>query len=221
MSVTNRIPAGFKPLHSNKTSHFDNEKVLDDDKEIWLIRVPDNITEEDLASMKIKTPSDSSKKAIAKFEKESNKYLLYNVPNTNFSYNDGDDEDDAQEADVGVSGQEMFGFDCIVPSHSDNGKSVRATKKIERCLILDEIVDVPDSTALAESIRDGPVYKREQPEGLQMRFKPFGYYSGENGDVEMDAKPVEKKRKKSVVVEEDSNGKKKAKKEKKVKKEKK
>jgi hypothetical protein len=26
---------------------------------------------------------------------------------------------------LGVSGQEMFGFDCIVPSHSDNGKSVR------------------------------------------------------------------------------------------------
>lgn len=96
-----------------------------------------------------------------------------------------------------------------------------ATKKIERCLILDEIVDLPDSTALAESIRDGPVYKRDQPEGLQMRFKPFGYYSGENGDADMDApKPVDKKRKKSVA-EGDAPEKKKAKKEKKAKKDKK
>jgi hypothetical protein len=79
------------------------------------------ITEEDLADMKIKTPSDGSKKAIAKFEKESNKYLLYNVPSNNFSY----DDEESQESDLGVSGQEMFGFDCIVPSHSDNGKSVR------------------------------------------------------------------------------------------------
>jgi hypothetical protein len=46
-TVTNcyyfRIPAGFKPLQSNKSATFDNEKILDDDKEIWLIRVPDNV----------------------------------------------------------------------------------------------------------------------------------------------------------------------------------
>lgn len=50
-------------------------------------------------------------------------------------------------------------------------------KPFEHCLILDEIVDIPDSTALAESIRDSPIYKREQPEGLKLRFLPTGYYS--------------------------------------------
>lgn len=40
------------------------------------------------------------------------------------------------------------------------------------------MVDIPDSTALAQTILDKPVYKRDQPEGLKMRFKPYGYYSG-------------------------------------------
>ena len=62
-----------------------------------------------------------------------------------------------------------------------------APKKFDQFMILNQIVDIPDSIALAQSILDKPVYKRDQPEGLQMRFKPYGYYSDQvtNGDVEM------------------------------------
>jgi hypothetical protein len=53
-----------------------------------------------------------------------------------------------------------------------------APKQFDQYLILNQVVDIPDSTALAQSILETPVYKRDQPEGLQMRFKPYGYYSG-------------------------------------------
>jgi hypothetical protein len=53
-----------------------------------------------------------------------------------------------------------------------------APKQFDQYLVLNQVVDIPDSTALAQSILDTPVYKRDQPEGLQMRFKPYGYYSG-------------------------------------------
>jgi hypothetical protein len=56
-----------------------------------------------------------------------------------------------------------------------------APKKFDQLLILNQVVDIPDSTALAQSILDKPVYKRDQPEGLTMRFKPYGYYSGKFG----------------------------------------
>lgn len=108
-----------------------------------------------------------------------------------------------------------------------------APKKFDQFLILNQIVDIPDSIALAQSILDKPVYKREQPEGLKMRFKPYGYYSGQvtDGDAEMkdtkdvtaDQCDVAKKRKRVETEEEDDEeaDKKKVKKEKKAKKEKK
>lgn len=53
-----------------------------------------------------------------------------------------------------------------------------APKKFNQYLILNQVVDIPDTTILAQSILDKPVYKREQPEGLKMRYMPYGYYSG-------------------------------------------
>lgn len=36
-------PSGFKPALSSYPSVFDKEALLDDDKELWLIRIPDNV----------------------------------------------------------------------------------------------------------------------------------------------------------------------------------
>jgi hypothetical protein len=51
---------------------------------------------------------------------------------------------------------------------------------------LDEEVTIPDGTQLAESIRDKPVVKRQHPEGLQMRFKPYGFDTCAPTDVDLD-----------------------------------
>lgn len=39
----NSIPSGFKPALSKFDSVFDKEVLEDDDKELWLIRIPDNV----------------------------------------------------------------------------------------------------------------------------------------------------------------------------------
>ncbi|KAK4519965.1 uncharacterized protein ATC70_010209 [Mucor velutinosus] len=240
MSSSADIPSGFKPALSKFDSVFDKEVLDDDDKELWLIRIPDNLSEEDVASMKIKAPTDkATKKPLAKFEKEDDKYALYKVPTASDLKSESDDENlDDENVDLGISGHEMVSFDCLVPSREDGGKLAFAPKKFDQFLILNQIVDIPDSIALAQSILDKPVYKREQPEGLKMRFKPYGYYSGQvtDGDAEMkDTKDVAAdqcdvaKKRKRVETEEERNDddkkevkkEKKAKKEKKIKKEKK
>ncbi|KAG1052071.1 hypothetical protein G6F43_005764 [Rhizopus delemar] len=209
MSTVTSIPKHFKPSLSKYSSSFDKETLVDDDKELWLIRVPDNISEKDIEQLKLKAPTSTSTK-LAKFEKNNNKYALYRVPTEQFNSVDEDDED-SEKRDHGISGQEMLGFDCLVPCREENGKLVKINKPFEQYLILDEIVDIPDSTALAEAIRDSPVYKREQPEGLKMRFMPAGYYSNHEG-------PVEQQNNKRVAeAEEEGSEKKKSKKEKKKK----
>ncbi|CAO3698804.1 hypothetical protein G6F70_004127 [Rhizopus microsporus] len=217
MTSISTIPRGFKPCLSKYSSPFDKEILQDDDKELWLIRIPDNISEKDLEQLKLKVPTATTTSKLAKLEKDNSKYALYKVPTDNFSSSGSSSssnsiDDDKAQNDVGISGQEMLSFDCLVPSREDN-----VDKPFEHCLILDEIVDIPDSTALAESIRDSPIYKREQPEGLKLRFLPTGYYSREDEKSE-----EEKNKKRSLEEEEDiKEPVKKVKKEKKDKKKKK
>lgn len=97
-------------------------------------------------------------------------------------------------------------------------------------------MEIPDSTTLAQSILDKPVYKRDQPEGLKMRFLPYGSLSGnvENTTTEvkmeeattttkLEDNDVDSKKRKRVSEESEqvTEEKKKVKKEKKEKKEKK
>lgn len=77
--------------------------------------------EEDIANLRFKAPSHkASTKALGKLEKEdSSKYALYKVPT---SKDDSDMDEEEGAADLGISGHEMLGFDCLVPSREDNGK---------------------------------------------------------------------------------------------------
>lgn len=67
---------------------------------------------------------------------------------------------------------------------------MKAPKQFDQYLILNQVVDIPDSTAFAQSVLSTPVYKRDQPEGLQMRFKPYGYYSGNVDSLELFSNPL-------------------------------
>ncbi|KAI8365257.1 uncharacterized protein BYT42DRAFT_589354 [Radiomyces spectabilis] len=192
-----RVPSGFVSALSSHPSEFDYEKLLDDDKELWLIRIPDNVsiigvfwlpwfsflflinrqnqvTVEELASMKIKVPSASSRKALGKLKKgegdDAESFALYRVPKNTDKSNASEEDND-----IGISGQEMNGFTCLVPSREKNGQFVFAPKPFAQELILDEEVAVPDSLALAEEIKNRPVTKRTQPEGMKMEFKPYGF----------------------------------------------
>lgn len=59
-----------------------------------------------------------------------------------------------------------------------NSTSFTASKEVKHKLILDEHVAIPDSTEVAKEILSRPVEPRPQPEGLKMRFKPYGFDTG-------------------------------------------
>lgn len=81
-----------------------------------------------MEQLKLKVPTATTTSKLAKLEKDNNKYALYKVPTDNFSSSSSSsnsiDNDKAQN-DVGISGQEMLSFDCLVPSREDNGKFVK------------------------------------------------------------------------------------------------
>ncbi|KAI9269201.1 DNA-directed RNA polymerase I, subunit RPA34.5 [Phascolomyces articulosus] len=168
--ISQTAPTGYTEFKQTSKTSFNTEKIHDNnDNELWLIRVPDNVSLDKLKGLEIKLPSSKkqSRKPLAKLNDKNNEYALYRVPQANDEK--GDEQDDE---DVGVSGQEMAGFTCLLP---EDGYLAYAPKEFSQYLILDEQVNVPDSLEIAKEISSRPPAKRDQPENLQMRFKPYGF----------------------------------------------
>ncbi|ORZ00582.1 DNA-directed RNA polymerase I, subunit RPA34.5 [Syncephalastrum racemosum] len=191
---TNGIPDGFLPCDGSVSSKLTLSSVKDDDKELWLIRIPDNVSPEQLAGMKIKVPS-SSQKSLGKLKQGDDTFVLHNLPNG-----------EAQDEDSGISGQEMQQFTCLLPRRKDGDEMSLASKPFKQHLILSQQVDIPDVTQIGKALLDTPVAKRPQPEGLKMRYKPIGFREPsddeETGDNDGESsrkkrKTAEKKEKKS------------------------
>ncbi|ORX56963.1 hypothetical protein DM01DRAFT_1334518 [Hesseltinella vesiculosa] len=201
-TIDEHLPEGFTKVDptSQSTSLFDTT-ALDDDKEIWLIRVPNEVSAEELCSMQLKQGKSAGKPKSRLLLNDNDKYTMYRVP------------DDQDEKDMGVSGQEMFGLECLLPS--GGGKLSFAPKSISNYLILDEEIDIPDGVALAEAIRERPIPKREQPTGLQMRFKPYGFDTNPDSEQPRDTAMETPAKKRKVDDDQPSKKKKEKKKDKK------
>ncbi|CAO3593401.1 unnamed protein product [Absidia cylindrospora] len=159
---------GFAPVDANKqqSTIYDFEAISDDDdKKLWLFRVPEQVPNTSLVSMRMKSSKKAGSPLSTLYVDDRDAYALYRVP-------EGKTLDD----DVGVSGHEMLGFSCLMPCRDKKGKMMFAPKKISKYFILNEEVSIPDGTSLASFIRDRPVIKRQHPKGLSMRlFKPYGF----------------------------------------------
>ncbi|KAG9322458.1 hypothetical protein KVV02_003184 [Mortierella alpina] len=165
-------PKGFTVHRAKKhtTSVFDVDETVQ--HELWLIRVPEGVSNEDLASMSITlpptTPSKESDESftlgtLKKKETSSStntssttKYQLRTVP-----------------TDSGFAG-EMLALQPLVPDSSKGGRLVQAPLGIRHHLALVAQPTIPSGEPLADEILSRPIPKREQPEGLKMRFKFSG-----------------------------------------------
>ncbi|KAG0040622.1 hypothetical protein BGZ82_000580 [Podila clonocystis] len=160
----------------NTSSTFDADETVN--HELWLIRVPENVTNEDLASMKIELPSKHAKSSettvLGSLKKKeasahsststSTKYQLQTV-----------------SAESGFAG-EMMALQPLVPDSSKGSRLVQAPLGIQQYLILVASPSIPSGEPLAEEILNRPIPKRAQPEGLKQRFQFAGSESQVPGE---------------------------------------
>ncbi|RUO96837.1 hypothetical protein BC936DRAFT_141384 [Jimgerdemannia flammicorona] len=196
-------PRDFFLSSTKSKSVFDVEDLQDDDKELWLIRVPTELSIKDLEGLKLQVPDPTIPHTpLGNLRKGSSRFNVYRVIEDALAANEngGDMR--------GMGGQEMKGLRCLVPSVKKEGKLCFAP--IAQHMTINQVVQLPDASSIAEEIRNKPVVKREHPAGLKMRFRPYGFDTGV------------KNTKATVVAEPDSStSAKKERKEKKDKKEKK
>ncbi|KAJ1890885.1 hypothetical protein LPJ66_007227 [Kickxella alabastrina] len=149
-------------------AQFSREAI--ETKELWLLRIPDNVSAEDLDGLTIKNPSTAPKGIVldeAKISGTSYQIVTQKATNVcaefkgmtelNLLVPDTDEDNDDEEA----------GLLTLLP-----GRCVQMMALVEK-------IDIPDSVQHAKSIATKVKAAREQPENMQLRFIPYGFYSAD------------------------------------------
>ncbi|KAI8595973.1 hypothetical protein EDD21DRAFT_20177, partial [Dissophora ornata] len=159
-------------LHKAKkhtTSAFDVDETVT--HELWLIRVPEGVSNEDLATMSLTIPqhSSSSKDTLSLGSLKKKEISSTSSSSTTTKY-----QLQTVSPESGFAG-EMLALEALVPDSSKGGRLVQAPLGIKRHLALVAQPTIPSGAPLADEILSRPIPKRRQPEGLRMRFKVSGF----------------------------------------------
>ncbi|KAJ2850890.1 hypothetical protein IWW36_001516 [Coemansia brasiliensis] len=225
-------PIDFEKQKGSTAKQFELSAI--EGKELWLLRIPDNVSLKELDGLTIKNPKRAQNGVVGKLTSGSNSFQI--ISSVNGSANEF---------------KAMAEMNLLVPDDDDDEKSTLSLlpNRCTKMFSIVEDIEIPDSTKHAQEILDREPPLRAQPENMKMKFIPFGFYSAEeymaiaNGKSEdisladgpvaanVDAAPEKpKKRKKSkkeaasndeMDVDADGDSSRKAKKEKKEKEKKK
>ncbi|KAF9174861.1 hypothetical protein BGX21_001051 [Mortierella sp. AD011] len=164
-------PKDFSIYKARKhtVSAFDVDEAAQ--HELWLIRVPEGISNEDLATMSLTLPTSTS---TSPKEKHTLGTLKKKEVSSNSSSTTTKYQLQTVSPDSGFAG-EMMALQPLVPDASKEGRLVQAPLGFHQHLALVAQPSIPSGAPLAEEILARPIPKREQPEGLKMRFKVSGF----------------------------------------------
>ncbi|KAJ2184259.1 hypothetical protein EV181_004471, partial [Coemansia sp. RSA 532] len=133
-------------------------------KELWMLRVPDNVSLKNLDNLTIKHPRSASNGVVGKITSGSSKYKIVSSANGAAS-----------------EFKAMAEMNLLVPDDDDEDKKLLTLLpgKCTELLSVVEDIEIPDSVALAEEILAREPYVRAQPENMKLQFIPYGFYSAE------------------------------------------
>ncbi|KAJ2582010.1 hypothetical protein GGH95_001769 [Coemansia sp. RSA 1836] len=180
-------PVDFYRQRGVPATRFKHSAIAKDGKELWLLRVPDNVSLKDLEGLKIKHPKSAVHGILAETTASSGAKATYQIISSdatsgsaefrgmaemNVLLPDNDDDEDEDDED------------------DDNISIKLLPNRCTRLLSMVEKIDIPDSTAYAKQIaaRERPL--RLQPDNMKLRFIPYGYYSAEEYAAMDNAPPV-------------------------------
>ncbi|KAJ2117623.1 hypothetical protein IW146_000584 [Coemansia sp. RSA 922] len=174
-------PADFHRQKGVPAAHFKHSAITKDGKELWLLRIPDNIAFKELDGLKIKHPKSAAHGILAETTASSGAKTTYQIISS-----------DATGGSAEFKG--MAELNVLLPDDDeDDEDDISLTLLPNRCtrlLSMVEKIDIPDSKAYAKeiSVRERP--PRQQPDNMKLRFIPYGFYSADDYAA-MDSAPVD------------------------------
>ncbi|KIJ32440.1 hypothetical protein M422DRAFT_35841 [Sphaerobolus stellatus SS14] len=158
---------------SQVDEEFDWDAVKNDEnKEIWLIRVPVDLKPKHLTELEIPIPSTNESSSSSKlhvFDRKRAKYEVWTVPETTTKKAGDGEEGKSQTASPG---EELTRLSCLLPRKRKQGRLYQAPRPIARHIIITHAHASPikdESSAPAPSSRDSVPLNL-----LKHRFLPYG-----------------------------------------------
>ncbi|KAJ1768678.1 hypothetical protein LPJ74_004691 [Coemansia sp. RSA 1843] len=156
-------PTDFVLQTGSTAPGFDSETL--EDKELWLLRIPDNVSTKKLEGLKIKHPKIAHKGVLGQTTIGISTYELI-----------------SSESNVPAEFKGMAEMSVLVPDTDNDDMLTLLPNNCSQLLSLVEKFELSDSTEYANHIatRDHPA--RPQPENMKMQFIPYGFYSAKEYD---------------------------------------
>ncbi|KAJ2472790.1 hypothetical protein GGI02_001348, partial [Coemansia sp. RSA 2322] len=138
-------------------------------RELWLLRVPDNVSLKDLDGLEIKHPRAATNGIVAEIASTSSKPAYQIVTS-----------DDNASVPAEFNG--MAEMNILVPDDSEEDSADMLTLLPGRCtrllsMVENIVIPSPIDYAHEISVRERP--PRQQPDNMKLRFIPYGFYSAE------------------------------------------
>ncbi|OAQ26599.1 hypothetical protein K457DRAFT_684474 [Linnemannia elongata AG-77] len=171
-SLDYKPPRDFSLHTAKKHTH----SVFDVDEaskhELWLIRVPEGVSNEDLETMSITLPPSTkpttSKETTTLGSLKKKEISAYSSATTTIKYHL-----QTVSPESGIAG-EMLSLQPLIPAANKGGRLLQAPNGVHQHLALVASTSIPSGQTLGEEILSRPIPKREQPEGLKQRFQFAG-----------------------------------------------
>ncbi|KAJ2778774.1 hypothetical protein H4R18_004397 [Coemansia javaensis] len=156
-------PEGFEQQKGSTAALFDAAAV--DGKELWLLRIPDNVSIKHLDGVQIKHPKGASDGVLGEVAVAGATYQICSPA-------------------AGAAAAEFGGMRemrLLVPDSDDADRAMLTLlpNGCKRLLSVTEKVDVPDATEYACAIAAREPAARPQLEDMKLRFIPYGFYSAD------------------------------------------
>ncbi|KAI8321235.1 hypothetical protein GQ54DRAFT_298123 [Martensiomyces pterosporus] len=165
-------PESFKAQAGSGVLGFDRSAV--DNKELWLLRIPDNIPTKHLEGLKIKHPRNAHNGILSEMAVGDTTYQIV-----------------SSKAHASAEFKGMEEMSVLVPDDDEDSALTLLPNQCAQLLSVVEKIDIPESFDAAQELanREHPV--RPQPEGMKLQFLPYGFYSAEEYTA-MNGSPAEK-----------------------------
>ncbi|KAJ2234292.1 hypothetical protein H4R99_006053 [Coemansia sp. RSA 1722] len=158
-------PIDYIQQKGSQATVFSQSALMSSGKELWVLRIPDNVSAKDLDGLTIKNPQSTADGIVLQKAKINGRSYQIVTP---------------RATNISAELKGMAELNVLVPDDEDEqDKLTLMPSGFVQTMSLIENIDIPLSTDLATEIAERVRPARAQPENMQLRFIPYGFYSAD------------------------------------------
>ncbi|KAJ1829672.1 hypothetical protein LPJ56_000191 [Coemansia sp. RSA 2599] len=156
-------PMDYVQQKGGAAAGFSQEATMAN-KELWVLRIPDDVSAKDLDGLTIKNPQSTGDGIVNAAIKINGRTYQMVTP---------------KATDVSAEFRGTAELSVLLPDDDEKNKLTLAATRFAQTMALVENIEFPESVELATRIAERVRPARAQPDNMTLRFIPYGFYSAD------------------------------------------